>query len=284
MVRQYEHRHVERRIVSPPAAGVGVVRPRPLAAAVHAPAHDDVAVRGDVLGDEIGDGPVSPPSPPCALAPRRRPKTQLFGDEPTSADACDALGEEAGVAARDRLLNIDDIDDKSRPAHTTLLGAGVPICEHMTNLGAGRVHRGRLHAVPSLGRWRHVPRQARTSSTRNSRTHTAYAREPSCDIAERWRKRASRGWQPAVPVEDRFDVVPVRIDDERCVIPGRGIGAKTRRAIVRPPRLESGAEEPGQRCLRSAAAKATWAAFRRSSVLPQPVKSTGSRRFSGSSR
>jgi len=33
-------------------------------------------------------------------------------------------------------LNIDDDKDGSRPAHTILLGAGVAIVEHMTNLGA----------------------------------------------------------------------------------------------------------------------------------------------------
>lgn len=33
-------------------------------------------------------------------------------------------------------LNIDDDNDGSRPAHTILLGAGVAIVEHMTNLGA----------------------------------------------------------------------------------------------------------------------------------------------------
>ena len=33
-------------------------------------------------------------------------------------------------------LNIDDDKDGTRPAHTTLLGAGVAIVEHMTNLGA----------------------------------------------------------------------------------------------------------------------------------------------------
>jgi arylformamidase len=33
-------------------------------------------------------------------------------------------------------LNIDDGKDGSRPAHTILLGAGVAIVEHMTNLGA----------------------------------------------------------------------------------------------------------------------------------------------------
>ena len=44
-------------------------------------------------------------------------------------------------------VNIDDMADLSRPAHTLLLAAGIPICEHMTNLdqvGPG----GYLHAVP----------------------------------------------------------------------------------------------------------------------------------------
>jgi arylformamidase len=33
-------------------------------------------------------------------------------------------------------LNIDDDKDGTRPAHTLLLGAGIPIVEHLTNLGA----------------------------------------------------------------------------------------------------------------------------------------------------
>jgi len=32
--------------------------------------------------------------------------------------------------------NIDDTSIRARPVHTILLGAGTPICEHMTNLGA----------------------------------------------------------------------------------------------------------------------------------------------------
>jgi kynurenine formamidase len=32
--------------------------------------------------------------------------------------------------------NIDDTRTRSRPVHTVLLGAGVPICEHLTNLAA----------------------------------------------------------------------------------------------------------------------------------------------------
>jgi len=45
-------------------------------------------------------------------------------------------------------LNIDDIDDLSRPAHTKLLAAGIPICEHMTGLAAVPESGGHLHAVP----------------------------------------------------------------------------------------------------------------------------------------
>src|SRR6476660_819563 len=47
----------------------------------------------------------------------------------------------------------------------------------------------------------------------------------------------------AVPVEDRFDVVPVRVDDERCVVPGVVMRAKTRRAVVATPGFDSRAVE-----------------------------------------
>ena len=45
-------------------------------------------------------------------------------------------------------LNIDDVGEWSRPAHTLLLGAGIPICEHMTNLDQLAPEGGFLHAVP----------------------------------------------------------------------------------------------------------------------------------------
>ena len=64
-----------------------------------------------------------------------------------TADACASLVA-AGVALVGiDSLNIDDVADMARPAHTTLLGAGIPICEHMTNLAAAP-SGGRLHAVP----------------------------------------------------------------------------------------------------------------------------------------
>lgn len=46
-------------------------------------------------------------------------------------------------------VNIDDVADTTRPAHSTLLGAGIPVVEHLTNLAAlvGR-DDARLHAAP----------------------------------------------------------------------------------------------------------------------------------------
>ncbi len=40
-------------------------------------------------------------------------------------------------------VNIDDIDDASRPAHTLLLGAGIPVVEHLTG----------LEQLPPAGAW-----------------------------------------------------------------------------------------------------------------------------------
>jgi arylformamidase len=44
--------------------------------------------------------------------------------------------------------NIDDTSTGSRPVHTTLLRAGIPIVEHMTNLGALPLRGFRFSAVP----------------------------------------------------------------------------------------------------------------------------------------
>jgi arylformamidase len=46
-------------------------------------------------------------------------------------------------------LNIDDTGDGVRPAHTLLLSAGIPILEHLCNLGALGGSAFRLHAVPA---------------------------------------------------------------------------------------------------------------------------------------
>jgi arylformamidase len=54
-------------------------------------------------------------------------------------------------------VNIDDLDDATRPAHTTLLGAGVLVLEHLTGLSAVPATGSRLHAAPlpwrAVGTW-----------------------------------------------------------------------------------------------------------------------------------
>ena len=45
-------------------------------------------------------------------------------------------------------FNIDDTSGRSRPVHTILLGAGIPICEHMTGLEALPETGFRFTAVP----------------------------------------------------------------------------------------------------------------------------------------
>src|SRR6266550_3524373 len=73
-----------------------------------------------------------------------------FSDNPfLTGEACDVLVSKRAVFVGIDSLNIDDTGDPSRPAHSRLLGAGIPICEHMTNLKALRPDAGsRLHAVP----------------------------------------------------------------------------------------------------------------------------------------
>jgi kynurenine formamidase len=65
-----------------------------------------------------------------------------------TAAACRMLVDAAPAFVGIDSLNIDDIADMSRPAHTLLLGAGIPICEHMTNLESLGSRAGRLHAAP----------------------------------------------------------------------------------------------------------------------------------------
>jgi kynurenine formamidase len=47
-------------------------------------------------------------------------------------------------------LNIDDTADEERPVHSVLLAAGIPICEHLTNLGALPAEGFRFSAVPPM--------------------------------------------------------------------------------------------------------------------------------------
>ena len=74
---------------------------------------------------------------------------RYFADNPyLTAEACEALVAAGAALVGIDSLNIDDIANLARPAHTILLGAGTPVCEHMTNLVAVESGSGRLHAVP----------------------------------------------------------------------------------------------------------------------------------------
>jgi kynurenine formamidase len=44
--------------------------------------------------------------------------------------------------------NIDDTDDMTRPAHSIILGAEIPIVEHMCNLDSLPPSGFRFHAAP----------------------------------------------------------------------------------------------------------------------------------------
>jgi len=46
-------------------------------------------------------------------------------------------------------VNIDDMSDASRPAHTLLLRQGIPIVEHLTNLDALTNQAFTFFAVPA---------------------------------------------------------------------------------------------------------------------------------------
>jgi len=72
----------------------------------------------------------------------------FHGNPFLTAEASDKLATAGAAFVGIDSLNIDDVADMSRPAHTRLLRAGIPICEHMTNLAAIASGAGRLHAVP----------------------------------------------------------------------------------------------------------------------------------------
>jgi kynurenine formamidase len=77
-------------------------------------------------------------------------RTERYGrDNPfLTAEASDLLVRAGAAFVGIDSLNIDDLGDLARPAHTILLGAGIPICEHMTNLAELKPDAGHLHAVP----------------------------------------------------------------------------------------------------------------------------------------
>ena len=72
-----------------------------------------------------------------------------FGEHPyVTAEAADWLAEHGAVVVGIDSVNIDNMHVRARPVHTRLLGAGIPICEHMTGLGGLPDEGFRFAAVP----------------------------------------------------------------------------------------------------------------------------------------
>lgn len=74
---------------------------------------------------------------------------QYFEGHPfLTGEAADYLMEAGASFVGIDSYNIDDTNDGSRPVHSRLLGANIPICEHMCNLETLPDNGFRFHAVP----------------------------------------------------------------------------------------------------------------------------------------
>ena len=74
---------------------------------------------------------------------------QYFEDHPfLTAGAATYLRDHGALVVGIDSYNIDDVSGGERPVHTILLGAGIPIVEHMTNLDALPIDGFRFWAVP----------------------------------------------------------------------------------------------------------------------------------------
>jgi kynurenine formamidase len=75
---------------------------------------------------------------------------QYFEGHPfLTKDAAQFLADKGAALVGIDSYNIDDTADLTRPAHTLLLGAGIPIVEHMRNLGQLPPAAFKFFAVPA---------------------------------------------------------------------------------------------------------------------------------------
>ncbi len=75
--------------------------------------------------------------------------TDYLSDNPhLTKDACRTLVDGGAALVGIDSLNLDSIADPRRPAHSTLLAAGIPIVEHLTGLDALPSAGWRFFAVP----------------------------------------------------------------------------------------------------------------------------------------
>jgi kynurenine formamidase len=122
------------RLVDVPAVRLDV-RDRGLA--VDADAFDGVEIRGRAVLVWTGHD--------------RHWRTDAYGGPApflTRAAAERLVAEGAAIVAIDT-INIDDRSDTARPAHSLLLAAGIPIAEHLTNLGSVPESGARFTALPA---------------------------------------------------------------------------------------------------------------------------------------
>jgi arylformamidase len=81
----------------------------------------------------------------------------LSGNPFLTAGAAARLVERGAVLVGIDSLNIDDVQDLGRPVHSTLLGAEIPIVEHLCNLAPLPLQGFRFSAVPArvagFGSW-----------------------------------------------------------------------------------------------------------------------------------
>jgi arylformamidase len=78
-------------------------------------------------------------------------RTEAYSDGThpfVTADAAEYLAEQGAALVGIDSFNIDDTADASRPAHSILLGRGIPIVEHLCNLGALPDSGFKFFAVP----------------------------------------------------------------------------------------------------------------------------------------
>jgi kynurenine formamidase len=78
-----------------------------------------------------------------------RTDTYLRDNPYLTEDAVDRLVEAGAALVGIDSINIDDTGDPARPAHSGLLAAGIPIVEHMTNLGEVPATGARFSAIPA---------------------------------------------------------------------------------------------------------------------------------------
>ena len=79
-------------------------------------------------------------------------RTEMYGDADhpyVSRESAELLASKGAAIVGIDCINIDSARDLSRPAHTILLRAGIPIVEHLTNLDALRgIEEFTFFAVP----------------------------------------------------------------------------------------------------------------------------------------